>query len=491
MRGKEIAKNLSGAFGERKMTQQHTNATMALTVVLSVILISCLISWELIVPFALPIISRHMELLFLLLGWGMAAVSFFRILKDLPDSKEYSAKEIKWFILWLVTFTTLNIILYFVRLNLFSDPDIKDVLWEQRLYFLNIILSFLPWAFVLLGAKAAVFEKTVNYVAAVTQISYFVQCVCIGSWYMPLGNKNRIDVLYAGLIAFPLVTYCLCAGRFTKKADQLLAGINIALCLFFAWVGTSRLAIVLVIVALLSVAVSCVRIVKRQPQQMVQVKYAARAVLIGALLVFFVMAMDVFDARGNVSRGLSFIGSEYDSTIENIDEYSAEELKGQINTRFSLWHSEREELGETASAKSPPDFSDVLRVYWRKLAIGNNLKSPIITSGRMSYTYTTPTGWEYRGGAHHAIIDYWSLFGLIGLGWIGVFGIYLFTAQIISSPMAEKSGTKMFILPAITAEAISFGFAILQCVYIQPFTFTFLIMVTAWCRAMNNERVKE
>lgn len=466
------------------MIRQHTNRAAFLTVVLSVILIGCLISWELIVPFALPIISRHIELLLLLFGWGMAAVSLFKIRKDLPNSKEYSAKEIKWFILWLVTFTVLNAILYFVRLNLFSDPDIKDVLWEQRLYFLNVILSFLPWTFALLGAKAIVFEKAVNCVAAVTQILYFVQCVCIGSWYMPLGNKNRIDILYAGLITFPLVSYCLCAGRFTKKTDRLLAGINIALCLLLACVGTSRQAFMSMVLELMAVSIILWRRKKAYGDHPTQIRKVVSAMLAGIVLTLFIVAMNIFDARGNVVRSLSWEIPDNELLLNDSDPKTMERM---IDLEYSSFTDRIAKNEINASLKSPPVLNDLVREYWRMHAIENNLESPIITSGRLSYSYISPAGEEFRSGAHNVFIDYWSLFGLVGLVWIGVFGGYLFVAQFYIQQKGQSTERRLAGACTMLAEAVSFGFALTQCVYLQPFTFAFLIMAAAWCRAMNKE----
>ena len=466
------------------MKQERCDTTAFLTAVLSSILVSCLISWDSFVPFSFPIISRHIEPIFLLCGWGIALLCLIRYAKGSSDKSGFQVKEIKGFIIWLVVFAVGNLILYFIRSNLFTDPDMAEVLWEQRLYFCNIILSFLPWAFVLINTHVAVFERTINYVAAITQILYFFQCILVKSWYMPFGNKNRIEILYIGLLAFPILVYELCFGRLYKTADRFLAMANIALCLFFSVVGTSRQALVSAGCELIVAVIIVWRLTKLHPNRIKQVKCITTAVILGVFLTIFMAVANIFNARSNIARSFLFTGSEFDLTTGRINVEVLEEVS---DTEFFHFLQKMADGKTDASTTNPPIFSDSLRAYWRELAIENNLQSPFITNGRVSYIYTSPTGVEYRSGAHNAIIDYWSLFGLIGLIWVGAFGVYLFIAQFYPQRKGMSADRILCGISAITAEAISFGFALTQCVYLHPFTFAFLIVIASWCRAMNRE----
>lgn len=208
----------------------------------SVISVSCLINWENLLSFSMPVISKHAELLFFSVGWGIALLL---LIQSPRRNNCYSAKEMVWFIRWMTIFALGNIILYFIRMIRFQDSDIIGVLWEYRLHFFFFILSLFPWLFALLNMRAAVFERSINYIAASTQTVYLIHCILEKSWCRPLQNLNRIEVFYIGLTALPVLAYGLCMGRFNKITDRFLAMANITLCLLFSIVGTSRMAFIL------------------------------------------------------------------------------------------------------------------------------------------------------------------------------------------------------------------------------------------------------
>lgn len=463
------------------MAQNQSRYINYFTITLSVILISSFVNWEYYIPFNLPVISKHIEILALFCGWITALFFLIRFVKRNLDNGIHLSLEIIMVVIWLILFTAVNIVLYFIRINLFVDLDIKAVLWEQRLYFINIILSFLPWILVLMNTPASVFEKSINYVAAVVQILYCIHCVSVKSWYLPFCGKNRIDILYTGLIAFPVLVYGLSVGRLKRRTDQFLAFVNIVLCLLFSFVGTSRMAFVLILGELITAAFILWWMIKLHCVLISQIKCIVKVLLVGLGLTLFVIVFNIYDARGNISRSLSFF--ELESGVE----FETNSLQQHVDEQYILSAIQSETKESGAAAVSPPALGNAVRSYWRLLAIENNLKSPIITSGRVTYTYISPTGVEYKGGAHNAIIDYWSIFGLPGLIVIGGFGVYLFIAQLFSTEATKNFERVLYKLAAITAEAVSFGFAMTQNPYLYSFTFMLVIMVVSWCRAMNRE----